>query len=391
MIRLMEMAGERPGAQAAPVMHHRHPNGQRRGRAAFVQRLYAAEVPGHVRYDVVEFILAYGEVQVATQTYALYRLPGQRPAHVQPVAERVLFRLAALRKCGQPAQPHGEQVRMETQFMGLNFGKRAQAALEAGEHALYEPVEAYGREILAAGLHAHPAVVVKHVGLFAVGMDDVHQRPGFFRHETLDEVHIVLLRPGRRAVGSLKQAFVYEILGGQGVAVFLLKRLERGGAHGKVVAGPVHETAAEAHVVPEYPHEIVEQRSQAHHIRLGIGFAPVFEPLLQVLPGQGMPGIQLAQMLAGPVVGGVVVHIDLFPHPPRQEGHRIPVEGFAVVDLYCAAGVFPLVGAQQAVARPVPHLPVLHGFGGIVQFELLCKIPFQGPYLQRLTNRDQGL
>ena len=262
---------------------------------------------------------------------------------------------------------------------------------KAGKHALDQPVKADGGEIFAVGLHTHPAVVIEHVGLLAVGVDDVHQRLGLFRHEALDEIHIIPLVGRGRAVSRLQFALVDEVLRRQGVAVFLLKGPQGRRADGEIIAGPIHKAAAAAQIAAEDPDKIVEKRGQPHHVGIGIGFAPVFEPALQVLPGQGMAGVQLAQMLAGPMVGGVVVHVDLFPDAPDQEGRRIAMIGHAAAQGDFALRPLPLIPRHQGVGRPVPHLPVGQGVGAVVQLELLIKVSVQRSDLQRIGNSRLGI
>ena len=59
-------------------------------------------------------------------------------------------------------------------------------------------------------------------------------------------------------MGDLQFALVDEILGGEGVAVGLLKGLQRGGADGEIVAAPISEAIAAAHIAAEDPYEIIE-------------------------------------------------------------------------------------------------------------------------------------
>ena len=239
-------------------MQHRHADGQGVSRACLLERLDLAEFHRDALDGVHEGGLANGQVQIPAQADPVHALAQQRAAGGAPIVQRVLFGMAALGEGGQPAQAHGEQVGMQANLVGRHLRARAQAALEPGENALDQPVKADAGKALAVGLQAHPAVVVEHVGLLAVLMHDVHQRPGLFRHEGLDKVHVVPLVGGGGHMGHLQFPLVDKVLGGQGVAVLRFKGPERRGGHGEIVAGPVGVAVAAAHIAAEDPHEVVE-------------------------------------------------------------------------------------------------------------------------------------
>ena len=356
-----------------------------------MQRPQTSELSSHHFDGIHKGGIALGQVQIAPQADPLHRLAGQRTAHMQPVSHGVPLGLSALGEGGQAAQAHREQVGMKAQLVHRHIGPGAQPTLEAGKHALDQPVEADGAEVPAVGLHAHPAVIVEDIGLLAVPVDDLHQRPGLFRHKALDKVHIVALVGRGRAVGGLQPAPVDEVLGGQGIAVLRLKGLQRGGADGEVIAGPVHKAAAPAHVAAKNPDEIVEQGGQPHHIGLGIGNTPLLQPPLEVLPGQRMAWIQLPQVFAGPVVGGVVVHVDLFPDAPAQGGGRIAMVWGAARDGNFAVGIAPALSGNGLPGRAVPHLPVGYRLRAVVQLELLVKIARQRVDGYLLPLRQNGV
>ena len=281
--------------------------------------------------------------------------------------------------------------------MHRHVRRRAQPAFKPGKHALDQAVKPDGGEIFAAGLHAHPAVVVEDVGFLAEGVDDVHQRPGLVRHEPLNEIHVVPLVSRGRPVGGLQLSAVDEVLRRQGVAVFLPEGVQRRGAYRKVVAGPVGKPGSAPQIAAEDPYEIIEQRGQPDHVRLRVILAPDPQPVLQILPSHGMPRIQLPQVLALPVVGGMVVHVDLFPDAPCQEGHGIPVVGRASPDGDRPLPQAPVLPGHLPPRRPVPDLPVPQGLLRIVQLELLLKIALQGPDLglpapgNNLPGKQEGL
>ena len=95
LVRLMEVAGQRPGPQLAPGVHHRHPARQGVGRAMAVHLHNAAELNGHVLDGVIELGEIEGQVQVAAQADAIHRLAQQRPADMLPVLQGVPGGIAA--------------------------------------------------------------------------------------------------------------------------------------------------------------------------------------------------------------------------------------------------------------------------------------------------------
>ena len=261
--------------------------------------------------------------------------------------------------------------------MHRHFCPGTQPAFKAGKHAFDQPVKPDGSKVRAVRFHADPAVIIKNVCFLAEGVDDIHQCPGLFRHKALGKIHIIPFAGSRRPVRCLEPAFIDEVLSGQRVSVFLFKGLQGSRAHRKIIACPVDKTGTAAHIASENPDEVVEQGGQPDYVCIRIMLTPVPEPVLQVFPRFRMPGIQLAQVFTLPVVGCVVVHVDLFPDPPRQEGDGISVVQGAVVHRHPAVRIFPFFIRENPVFRPVPDLPVCHRFRRIIDFELLVKIPVQ--------------
>ena len=364
-------------------MQHGDGDRQLRGRALCVQGFQHPEGDGHIPDGIVEGILSHRQVEISAQADAVHTLPRQGPADMEPVGHGIPFRMAALREGGQAAQPHGEQVGMEPELMHRDVCTGAQAAFKAGEYAFDQAVKTDGGKEFSVGFHADPAVVIENIGFLAPLVDDLHQGFRFFRHKALDEVHIVPFAGRRGTVGCLQFTLVDKILGRQGIAGFLLKGFQGGGTDREIIAGPVHKAGAAPEIAAEDPDKVVEKRGQTHHVRLRVCFAPLFQPVFQIFPGQGMAGIQLAEMLGGPVVGGVVVHIDLFPDPPDEERGSVAVIRNAAGDGNDAVFVPPGIGREQAVFRPVPDLPEGNGFRAVVQLKLFLKIAFQRADLQR--------
>ena len=95
-VRLMKVPGKRPGAQRTPGMQHGDGHGELRRGAEGVQFLQMPESFGHSGNGLVEGVLPDGQMQVTAQADPVHTLAGQRPAHMQPVLLRVLFRMPAL-------------------------------------------------------------------------------------------------------------------------------------------------------------------------------------------------------------------------------------------------------------------------------------------------------
>ena len=92
-----------------------------------------------------------------------------------------------------------------------------------------------------------------------------------------------------------------------------------------------------------------------------------------------MAGVELTQMLAGPGVGGMVVHVDLFPDAPAQEGYRVRMPGGAAGDGHLAVRIDPFIRRDKGIARAVVHLPVFEGFRRIIELELLGEVAVHRP------------
>ena len=104
-----------------------------------------------------------------------------------------------------------------------------------------------------------------------------------------------------------------------------------------------------------------------------------------------MPGVQLAQVLAGPVVGGVVVHVDFFPDTPRQEGHGVAVPGHGGGNRHFAVFVLPVFLRHFLVRRPVVHLPEGQGVRAVVQLELLVEKALQRMDRDAIARSHHGI
>ena len=277
---------------------------------------------------------------------------------------------------------------MKPQLVGLYVRAGAQPAFEPGEDALDQSVKSDGGEVLPIGFHSDPAVIIEHICFLTERMNDVHQRLRLFRNKALNEVHVVPLVRSRRPVGRLQLSAVDKILRRQGISIFPPERIQRGRADRKVVARPVGKPGAAAKIRPEDPNEIVEQRRQPDHVRLRVVLAPDPQPVLQILPRAGVPGIELAQVLGGPAVGRMVVHVDFFPDAPAQEGNGIAMIRRALPDRHFSVPEGPVFPRNLFSLRPVPYLPPGQGIGRIVQLKLLIKISVQWRNLQLLRFSD---
>ena len=374
-VSLMEMAGQGPGAQLSPVVQNRYLRADRIGRALAVEAKDGAEFVGDLLDVIAEIREILHQMQVSAQADSLHRLAQQRAAHAVPVFLRFQRGITALHEGRRSAQSHGEQIRMQAQLVGIHLHAGAQPRLVAGEHALDQAVKAEFLESSVVGLDPHPAVVIEHIGFFPVGMHHVNQLLPKGDDKIVDERHPVRFPLISGHVGHVQLSLIDEILGRHAVAVFLFKLVQSPLAHGKVVGTPVRKQVAAAFVASPDPDKIVEHGGEAHHRGRRMGLAPVFHPAEQIFPGFRIHGIDLHQMLLVPVVGGVVVHGNLFPDPVGHEADRIGMEGHGGSDGDASAFrvVAPAFRGQKLIRGAVIHLPVGSGVFAVVHPELLFK------------------
>ena len=106
-----------------------------------------------------------------------------------------------------------------------------------------------------------------------------------------------------------------------------------------------------------------------------MGLTPVLHPGQHIGLGLRIPGIYLHEVLLIPVVGGVVVHGDLFPDPVGQETHCVFVEGHNILHRHSACRLviapFPIV--HFLICGSVIHFPVGKCPGTVVDGKLFCK------------------
>ena len=391
--RFVEVAGERPGAELAPAVQHGHARFRAPRRARLVIGADGAEFIGDPGDAVHEIREALREVHVAAQADAVHRRAQQGAAHADPVLLCVARRVAALHEGGRAAQAHGEEIGVQAELVGVHVRAGAQPRLIAGEHALDEAVKAEFAEPAVVGLHAHPAVVIEYVRLLAILVHDIDEPAAEGDDEIVHESHPVLLLRRGGHVGDVQAALVDEILRRERVAIPLLKQAQRTRADGEIIGSPVGEQVAAALVRAPDPHEIVEQRGEAHHRGGGVALTPAAHPGKQIRLRFRVDGVDLHEMLLVPVVRGVVVHGDLFPDAVGEEAHGVGVERDGAADLHRALlrAVGPAFRREQPVFRAVIHLPVGHGVPVAVDAELLGEKVLHEPDGERVPARRHGL
>ena len=89
--------------------------------AVSVHFLYLSELVRN-QFDIVaEIRVGLYQMQIASKTDSVHRLTKERPADADPVFLCIQNRIAALRKGRRSAKSHREQVRVQTQLMGIHL------------------------------------------------------------------------------------------------------------------------------------------------------------------------------------------------------------------------------------------------------------------------------
>ena len=392
-ISLMEMAGQRPGAQAAPTVQNRHRQRQGRHGTMGMQLLNSAELVRNIRDILHKIREVIQKVQVAAQADAVDLGPQQGAADMVPILSCIAGGVAARCKGRCTAQAHREQVRMEPQLMHRRINARAHPDFITRKHALDDAVKAEFLKVRAVRFNAHPAIVIKYIGTLAVTVDQIHQFFAVPGHKLLGKLHVIPLVSRRRHVGHLQAALVDKVLCRQGIPILGRKIIQRLFRYGKVIAAPVRKQILVALIAAPDPDEVIEHTGKPHHVGLGVGLAPIFQPVVQKVLSFLGARINRQQVLTGPAVGNMVVHVDLFPGAPCQKADRVSMEQHWTCHSHCTCGSIPLpcVRRQQLVGRAVPNLPVTQGFGAVIDLELLIKEPRHRLNGQRLFGSNDRL
>ena len=190
-----------------------------------------------------------------------------------------------------------------------------------------------------------------------------HQLPGLFRHKTLDEVHIVPVLPGGYAECGVIIPVINNVLRPEGIAVLLLKLLQRLHGHGCAVSEPIHKLFL--CITSEYQGEMIEKCGKPHHIRVRVILQPLYQIFLGKCAGRILSHVKRYLMgLIAPVIGNMVIHLGGIPNGVYEKRHRILMERFCMWNHHCQFSAFPGLSAGR---RQVS----LHG-----QFSLHGQIPF---------------
>ena len=324
---------------------------------------------------VTEVRVILHQMEIAPKPDSIDLRTQQSPSHAVPVFLRIQRGVAALCKGGQAAKPYGKQIRMQPQLMGGNIHPCTEPCLIAGENALDQPVKAEFMKSSVIRLYPYPAVIIKHVGFLSVFMHHIDKLLPKGNHKIIYEFHPVGLSLRAGHMGHVKPALIDEILSLHGITVLFLKLVQSQSADGIVIGTPVREKLAVSLTAAPDPDKVVEHGGEAHHRGVGMGLAPVLHPAQHIFLRLRISGIDLHQMLLVPVVGGMIVHGNLFPYAVGQKAHRIFVEGCDSLYNYraCFLIIAPFFSVYLLIDSSVINFPIFQGRLSIIDGKLLRK------------------
>ena len=374
-IGFMEMAGKRPGTELSPVMQHSHFRTNAVGPAFLVEFTYGTEFIRHLLYIIAEIRIAFHQMEIASQPDPLDRLPKKGPSHTVPVFFRLQCGVSAVHKGRRAAQSHREQIRMKPQLMGIHLHPCAEPGLEAGEHALDQPVKTEFLKPSVIRLDSHPAVIIKNIGFFAVFMYHINQLPAEGNYKIIDKFHPVRFFPAARHMGHMQFSLVDEVLGSQFIAIFRGKIIQCLFAHREIIGTPVRKKVPVPDIASPYPNKIIKHGSKTHNSSGRMGFTPLLHPLQEKFLCLRVNGINLHQVLFIPIVGSMVVHGNFFPDTIGHKAHRIGVPCGGLLNGHTAFFliVTPFIRSQQRIRGSVIYLPVPERPVAVIDGKLLLK------------------
>ena len=206
-------------------------------------------------------------------------------------------------------------------------------------------------------------------------MHQLHQLFSEIHYIAVGKSHIVPLLFTGGHMGHVKLTLIDKILRTKSIAVCLFKFLQSQRAYGKIIRTPVRIEVPVFLFASPYPDKVVKQGGKTHYRSVRVGFAPVFQPLVKVVPGLFFSGVYGYQMLLVPVIGHVIVHGNFFPDTVRQKAYRIIMEGNRLLNYHVARFLFktPLSIRELFFRCSVINLPVTQGFLAVVDDELTVK------------------
>ena len=337
-----------------------------------------AELAYHVLNFVDKAGPVAGQFQVTAVADAVQRAAQHRAAGFQPVGAGLADGIAAR------AEHIGEEVGQQAALSvldALNVGDHAQR--NAAAHGTNHGVQSNRLEVLAVRLGADPVVAQEHHGLFAVGVDDVHQLLGQGADFLLLELDKIFKFLAGHAEHRIVVALVHNELRAELVPGPFLELFQNVGADAGAVAEPLHELFAL--LVIKRQRELVEEGGKAHHIDMGVRLAPAAQLFFYVSLRFGLAHI-VGQLVGRvlPIIGQEIVHMYGVPDQERQKADSVLVVGDGL-DLHLTGGLVkgPLVGGYDLAGRAVDDLPPALGVIQRVDFQLLGVEPVHQMDAQR--------
>ncbi len=218
-------------------------------------------------------------------------------------------------------------------------------------------------------------------------MHDIYKGAAKKDDKVINKFHPVKLAGIARHMGDMTFSLIDEVLSGHRITESFGKIVERPFAYRKIIGTPVRKKRAAFLMGAPNPDEIVEQRCKTDYGRVGMGIAPVFQPVDKIFACFRIPGVDLHQVFLIPLIGRMVIHGDFFPDTigKKTDGIVMPRNGVRNGDGSFFPFIIPIFGTEQDIGRSVVNLPVLHGSRTVIDRELFFEKIIHQPDCQRCT------
>ena len=165
------------------------------------------------------------QMKVSAETDPVDLRTQQGTSYAVPVFFRIQCGIAALHESRSTAQPHREQIGVQTQFMCRHIHARTQSGFITGEYTFDQSVKTKLLKSAIIRLHAYPAVVIEDISLFAVGMHHIDQLPAKGNNEIIDKCHPIRLFRIARHMSHMQLSLIDKIFRCHAISVLFLELL----------------------------------------------------------------------------------------------------------------------------------------------------------------------
>ena len=125
--------------------------------------------------------------------------------------------------------------------MGLHFYSCTKPCLITGKYAFNQAIKPEFLKLGMIGLHTDPTVIIEYIGFFAVALNKLHKFLPIIYYKMVHKGHVIQLVLSWRHVGDVECPLIDEILGSQGVTIFLFKFIQSFGTDVEIIRSPVAE------------------------------------------------------------------------------------------------------------------------------------------------------